>query len=211
MEVDPNALIPVSQLRSEMVTENEPSCRRTNDQGAKTGLGRCYERKAKGRPGHNDNRIIVTICDLTFTSPAADGVPASLKDSLVTDQQAVLADTLVEGFSGMVSSTLLHELAHAVSYNGQFVVQDLPDKDTAYGWDNIFGNAAATAVRNADNYAFLGIWAGLADLGYTLPRINTEDPAIKAGLEGFVKEGRLRTYSDITKRSLKMIARWFTA
>jgi hypothetical protein len=195
-----------------MVTQNEPSCLKTNTAGKKTALGRTYERQSK-RQGQNSNRVVITICNLAFDSPANDKVPASLSDALVTDQLSQLAGTSVTQFSGMVSSTILHEFAHAVSVvNKKFEVLDLPDKEHAYGWDNIFLNNAADAVKNADNYTFLGIWAGLAEMGFTLVRIKgTEEAIVKEALEGYTEAGRLYQYTDLTKRDLVMIARRFTA
>jgi hypothetical protein len=57
-------------------------------------------------------------------------------------------------------------------------VNDIPDMDNAYGWDNVMAKKSKEAVKNADNYAYPGMFAGLADLthsdkggGHTLARL----------------------------------------
>jgi hypothetical protein len=126
---------------------------------------------------------------------------------MITDEvkNEDLQDSLVNYLSLMVSHTMLHELAHAVSISeGKFAIQDLPDKDHAYGWDNVITKDGATAVKNADNYAFLGLWAVLGDLGYTLARVNepglSEDD--KKEREDDAVKGYINKYLDITKRML---------
>lgn len=107
----------------------------------------------------------------------------------------------------MVSATILHEFAHAVSaQNGKFVVKDLPDKDHAYGWSNVISKEASIAVKNADNYAFLGLWAVFGDFGYTLPRKDEPDR------EDDILNGYMYKYEDITKRMIRsLVAMVFSA
>jgi hypothetical protein len=108
----------------------------------------------------------------------------------------------------MVSMTILHELAHAVTavtgVEGIFSeIQDLPDGDRAYGWENVYRNDEAIAIKNADNYAYLALWAGLADWGYTLPRTNgLQDKELKRARKN-AKKGLMIHYDDITKRTLE--------
>jgi len=98
----------------------------------------------------------------------------------------------------MISHTIIHELTHAVSLDGgEFKVTDLPDKDHAYGWNNVITKAAPIAVTNADNYAYLGLWAIIADFGYTLSRVGEKDH------EEDAVEGYLDRYNDVTKRMLR--------
>lgn len=88
----------------------------------------------------------------------------------------------------MVSMVITHELAHAVSLipgvpHGK-QNQEIDDHRPAYGWRNVISKPAPLAIKNADNYAFLGLWAKLADLGYSLPRVD------ETGMPKDVKEDR---------------------
>lgn len=116
-----------------------------------------------------------------------------------------MQDSPINYLSLMVSHTIIYELAHAVSAEaGRFKIKDLPDKDHAYGWENVIAKEAAIAVTNADNYAFLGIWAVVGDLGYTLPRVNENglSEADKKEREEDSVKGYMNKYMDITKRML---------
>lgn len=128
-----------------------------------------------------------------------------------------LNDMPIDYLSLIVSHTILHELTHAVSLqpsDGKFKIHDLPDKDHAYGWGNVITKQASIAVTNADNYAFLGLWAAVADLGYTLPRVNEAglSDADKKEREDDAVKGYINKYLDITKRMLMpLVARAFSA
>ncbi|CAI6342585.1 unnamed protein product [Periconia digitata] len=202
---------------NEMVTKNEPSCLKD------LALGRVYERKAKAptdknspRAGHNPDRVVVTICDATFVSQ--EDIPLRI-DKKVEEQD--LSDMPINYLSLTVSQTILHELAHAVSYaasdessDKKLQILDLPDKEHAYGWNNVITKEAEMAVKNADNYAFLGKWAVAGDMGYTLPRVNEADLSdeIKKEREEDAVEGYLNKFTDITKRMLMpLVARAFSS
>lgn len=161
--------------------------------------------------------MTLQLCDELFNEGAEgeegeEGPPLRITDEVKNEN---LRDSPISYFSFMVSHTLIHELAHAVSAkNGRFTVQDLPNLLTAYGWENIITKQASVAVKNADNHAYLGIWAGLADLGYTLPRLNedglTEEE--KEDREADAVDGYIDKYSDITKRMLmKLVGMSFSA
>jgi hypothetical protein len=132
------------------------------------------------------------------------GLPLRITDEVKKDD---LAGYKINYLSLMVSHTISHELAHAVSLDAEahFKIKDLPDKDHAYAWENVITKAAPTAVTNADNYAFLGLWAVIADLGYTLPRVNEEglSKAEKTEREEDAVGGIIYKYTDITKRMLR--------
>lgn len=197
-----------------MISPSAPSCTELNSNGQKDVLGRTYQRHAKITTTQNGNRIVITICNLALDIPTDPDIPASLKDPLITDSVDGIGGTQVTYLSSMVSSTIMHEIVHAVSLdsNNKMEILDLPDKASAYGWDNIFKNDESTAAKNADNYTFLGIWAGLAELGYTLPRIKGDAlEIVKQALENYTLQGRIDAHSDITRRSLTMIAKRFTA
>jgi hypothetical protein len=75
----------------------------------------------------------------------------------------------------LVSLTIFHELTHAVSKipgTSRLEILDLPDSQSAYGWKNVINKKAPIAVKNAENYGYFGLWAVLADLGYSLPRVD---------------------------------------
>ncbi|KAF2656782.1 hypothetical protein K491DRAFT_596159 [Lophiostoma macrostomum CBS 122681] len=197
---------------TEMVERDTPSCQRQP-----SALGRTYSRKSKPpqnpndpRAGHNPNRISVSICDLTFARPSKDGEPAWLKDDLVKPD---LQNTFLDTFDDMISVTILHELVHAVSYSpaeSKVIILDVPTKESAYGWENVFAKSAEDSLKNAENYMYTGLWAVLADMGYTLPRIKeSDDQIVKNALEERAKEGWLYHYADGTKRALEVVARRF--
>jgi hypothetical protein len=54
---------------------------------------------------------------------------------------------------------------------------------------------------------YLGLFGLLADLGYTLTRLDPNDPQTEADAVA----GKLVLYRDITARGLKMIAKAFTS
>jgi hypothetical protein len=143
------------------------------------------------------------ICDESFKKvKSEDPPPLWISEEY---KKVDLEKTLVDYLSRLVSHTLLHELVHAVSAKDEeLAVQDLPDLDKAYGWDNIYAQDAGIATKNADNYAFLGLWAILGDMGYTLPRLNQkgvpedEEEVRKENEE----EGVMYKLADITKRTL---------
>lgn len=126
-------------------------------------------------------------------------------------------DMPIKYLSLTVSCIILHEFAHAVSYQSsdkKFKILDLPDKDHAYGWDNVITKEAGIAVTNADNYAFLGLWAVAADMGYTLPRVNEADLSeeLKKEREEDAVKGYLNKYLEITKRTvMPLVARTFSS
>ena len=100
--------------------------------------------------------------------------------------------------------TIIHELAHAVSLSDATWIADLPNGATAYGWKNVIQKTASVASRNADNYAYFGLWAILADLGYSLPQLDQRGLSVEQRRQREVDiiEGALYYYSDITSRSL---------
>jgi hypothetical protein len=100
--------------------------------------------------------------------------------------------------------TIIHELAHAVSgVNGKDTVdiKDLPNGASAYGWQNVINKPAAMAIKNAENYAYLGLWAIVADAGFSLVRMNQKGLSVKE-VAYHIINGYLYHYPDITRRSL---------
>ncbi|KAH7083834.1 hypothetical protein FB567DRAFT_92897 [Paraphoma chrysanthemicola] len=188
-----------------MISKNQPSCLKQPP-----AEGRTYDRPTRNRSdGHNSHRVVITICDALMNEPDSGTVPRRLEDLNGKDMH----DTLVKDLDVLVSATMLHELVHAVSLDSAAErleildqinpTNEAPDKYTAYGWDNIIEKDAETAIKNADNYAYLGIWASLADMGYTLPRLSeATDATLLAEAESDAHRGILRRYANITKRSL---------
>ena len=82
---------------------------------------------------------------------------------------------------------------------------DLPDKDHAYGWDNAITKEATVAIMNAENYAFLGLWAAFADLGYTLPRLGGEEVSEedRKEREEDAVQGYMNRYVDVRRGWLR--------
>ena len=124
---------------------------------------------------HRDGkRLILQLCNLLFT-PARNSegkeTPLRLTDALKQE----LSFKQVWELQNMVSMTIFHELAHAVSIipgASTTKIADLPDQEHAYGWDDVINKKAPVAVLNAQNYAYLGLWGVLAELGYTLTRVD---------------------------------------
>jgi hypothetical protein len=105
--------------------------------------------------------------------------------------------------------TIVHELTHAVT---NLEILDLPNQASAYTWENVVNKATDIASKNAENYAYLALWAGIADAGYTLPRVRDDLPkVVKEELENDCKEGYLRKYTDITKCWVNKIGMPFAA
>ena len=150
------------------------------------------------------------ICERTFTPyKTSKGVDLPLRLSQnVRNTNMNNMPTFALSFT--VSHTILHELAHAVTALGaasDFTdVKDLPNINSAYGWVNIIQKDTPMATKNADNYFFLGLWAVLGDLGYTLPRITPDlDATEKQTRETKAVQGLAAKYADITKRMLRAI------
>ncbi|KAF2277258.1 uncharacterized protein EI97DRAFT_493722 [Westerdykella ornata] len=200
---------------NELIFPLKPSCYKPGV------LGRAYNGKTfdatdptSPRAGHNPNRIVVVICDEAFKS--GDGLPLRIDHHV---EALDLNNVPIGILSYLVSATIVHEFAHALSYEpstGEMRIRDLPDPQTAYGWKNSIQKPTDMAVNNADNYCYLTLWAVLADMGYTLPRVN--EPGLSAqdkqDREDAAVKGRLSRYLDITKRmlkSLKLVARAFSA
>jgi hypothetical protein len=79
-------------------------------------------------------------------------------------------------------------------------------------WEGCVGLNAADALRNAESYASLAIWAVMANWGFTLQRPNENgrtDKEFKTWAEQMVQIGALRRYEDVTKRMIR--AEKFTA
>jgi hypothetical protein len=92
-----------------------------------------------------------------------------------------------------VGFMILHEMTHAL---------DDAINDYAYDWEDSIDLGAAKATRNAQSYAFLGVWAVLADWGYTLQRYNVEgDKPENADYNR--RKGFIQKYKEITKRTLR--------
>ncbi|KAF2196222.1 hypothetical protein GQ43DRAFT_445316 [Delitschia confertaspora ATCC 74209] len=182
-----------------MVSQIQPSC-------LKEGInGRTYSRLAKGdHKDHNKNRVAISICDVTFDPTQIIEVPLHIEDAV--EKGDITEDGEFKFLSVLVSHTILHEMAHAADKD----IKDLPDKETAYGWEEVIKKDSREASRNADNYAFLGLAAILADKGYSLPRINPNDPEdVRKEAEKKAEEGSLTFLIDHTKRALGMLTRAF--
>ncbi|KAF1956034.1 hypothetical protein CC80DRAFT_549090 [Byssothecium circinans] len=120
--------------------------------------------------------------------------------------------------SNLLSVTLLHEFVHAST---EGAVIDTP-KGHCYGWDNVINERPEDARRNAENYAFLGLWAAVADFsrgGYTMSRVQVPDaitdPKERADKEKEMRQrtrrGRMIRYTDITTRAIRSVAKFFKA
>ncbi|EAT77241.1 hypothetical protein SNOG_15308 [Parastagonospora nodorum SN15] len=156
------------------------------------------------RAGQNPARVVISICDSAFKSE--DGSPLYFSDDL---KQQDLEDSPIDNLAVILSITIIHELAHAVT---GLEIRDLPNQASAYTWDNVINKATDVASKNAENYAYLALWAGIADAGYTLPRVRNDLPdVVKKELENDCKEGYLRKYKDITKRWVSKIEMSFVA
>ncbi|KAF2815485.1 uncharacterized protein BDZ99DRAFT_495230 [Mytilinidion resinicola] len=186
---------------------SSPSC---NNPLKPNRVGRTYRIKAPEpkKPtspfaGHNSNRNVITLCNTLFD---IKGVPLKIAD-LDKDLEGSAIDML----SDLVSHTILHELAHAVR-------DDIADvQPDPYGYTEILAKNAEDAIKNADNFAFLAIFAQVMELNYSIPRLTfpagTSD-ADKAEAEEDCQKGYLTYLPDITKRIIaaaKMLARLFWA
>ena len=113
----------------------------------------------------------------------------------------------------MVSRSILHELAHAVSKEPgtrkpTIIDQVTPSGRKAYGWRNLITLDAASAPTNAESYVYFAFWAGLADEGFTLFRLDESKKETKeyaADLEK-VEKGKIWPYaSGITSRMIGLV------
>ena len=101
----------------------------------------------------------------------------------------------------MLARIIIHELAHAVSVAPGASYNTIIDEHNAYGWDRLLRLPATTAWKNADNYAYLTLWAGLAKKGFTLPRLHE----FEEGSDAYIKQasniaqGIITPYSKITE------------
>jgi hypothetical protein len=113
----------------------------------------------------------------------------------------------------MISRNIIHELAHAVSKEPGAKYPTIVDHKTAaglkaYGWFNVIRLDGASGSTNAESYVYLAFWAGLADAGFTLPRLDglTKDTEpYKATVEK-MRKGIMTRYEKITSRMLQSIA-----
>lgn len=86
--------------------------------------------------------------------------------------------------------------------------------DACYGWGCIVRMGRDDAFWNADSFAYLGLWALIADRGgpvsgYTLPRLS--NPATQEE-EDACNAGRIAYYHQLTsKRGLEAVARRYVA
>ncbi|KAF2256201.1 hypothetical protein BU26DRAFT_545590 [Trematosphaeria pertusa] len=161
--------------------------------------------------GQNLNRVVITICDAVFKPqpglPAPDAFPLTVNDDIRNKDWNRIH---VDRFSLLIANTILHEMIHA-STKGR--IADLPDNEHAYLYHNCVQQKPEDAHLNAENYAYLGLFAMLADWGYSLPRLNVDDPNLSEEdkkrfrdfYEDQANQGYLRHYNDLTKRILKMM------
>ncbi|KAL9616505.1 MAG: hypothetical protein Q9160_008621 [Pyrenula sp. 1 TL-2023] len=167
----------------------------------------------------NPNRNAIDICDHTFK---ARQEPLKLGDSLDTEDLEQQPRG-IKWFRYLISMTVLHELTHT----WPFGVADIGG-ESAYGWSDIVKKQTRDSLNNADNYAYLALWAAMAvkpsvqdgrarQGGYTLPR-DSEYPGLSRSDENArdratkrkradVVAGRLRWYDDLSKRSLSLFGR----
>jgi hypothetical protein len=138
--------------------------------------------------------LLLQICSRAFTSPNISLWPTKFSDT--GDFHAMK----IQALAAMVSHTIVHELAHAVSFT---YIQDY-----AYGWDAVIRTPASTAILNANSYALLGDWAVLADMGYTIARVNERglsrnEKAVREenAVLGFIEDYR-RTTSRMLRRTV---------
>ena len=104
----------------------------------------------------------------------------------------------------MLSLTIVHELAHAVSMEigkAHMEVWDLPTPEKAYFWQNVVKTRVEVASKNAENYCYFGLMALLADKGYTIVPSNAKG-ITKEHWETYTLPGWLFYEPGITKRSL---------
>lgn len=119
-------------------------------------------------------------------------------------------------FGFLIAHTILHQMIHA-STNGR--INDRPDAQHAHNYLNCVQQKPEDAHLNAENYAYLGLYAMVADWGYSMPRLNVDDPNLseedKKRYRDFyddqANQGYIWHYKDLTKRVLSMVAKWFMA
>jgi hypothetical protein len=135
-------------------------------------------------------------------------------NKLATTTHRCLHDTcrltyFADNLAIILSVTIVHELTHAVT---NLEILDLPNQPSAYTWENVVNKATDVASKNAENYTYLALCAGIADAGYTLPRVRDNLPkVVKEELENNCKEEYLRKYIEITKCWVNKIGMTFAA
>jgi hypothetical protein len=131
--------------------------------------------------------VLLQICNIAFSTSGGRVRRLGLLGNI--DNKTIKTLGL---FTGHI---LVHELAHALH---DAII------DHAYDWERCVSIGPSYAIRNAQNYAYLGVFAVFADWGYTLQRLNerTDAPFI-AWAEDRAKNGYIKKYKDITKRKLR--------
>ncbi|KAL2071513.1 hypothetical protein VTL71DRAFT_12748 [Oculimacula yallundae] len=171
-----------------------------------------------GRTPQAKDRHTITFCDAAFN---VGDVPISLFE---VPPNVDLGQHNIKLFSATLSKTILHEFTHLWPYNLLDIPNDV-NPLAPYGWDNIVKiESTEHRINNADSYAYLGIWALLADRvpkvgdsgGHTLTRLFTgrvtrQNPDAVEEAERDANEGKIASYRDLTKRWLNVVARMFRA
>jgi len=104
----------------------------------------------------------------------------------------------IDKTNALVAHTLVHELAHAMSSLSNRIT------DHVNQWKNVIALDVARAIKNADSYAYIGTWAILADMGYTLVRLRRDaDQTQRDAVEARVQKGAIVKNEDVTRRSLR--------
>ncbi|KAG4027626.1 hypothetical protein MFRU_028g00480 [Monilinia fructicola] len=135
-------------------------------------------------------RAVITLCEAVFDDyydPVINfDAPKKLSDIPATVNLGGLG---IENFGLMVSVTILHEVELCYSYcpgNG-------------YGWENIMAMRSEYSLDNADSHAYMMLWGGLAERGYTLPRRLNAEGSVDGINAMRANQGILALYRDITR------------
>lgn len=100
--------------------------------------------------GQNPNRLVVTICDVTFKpQPAPDSFPLTVSDDTKNKDWD---SRNIEMFEFLITHTILHEMIHA-STNGR--IDDRPDAQHAYNYLNGVQQKPEDAHLNAETMVYV--------------------------------------------------------
>ncbi|KAF2112498.1 hypothetical protein BDV96DRAFT_649280 [Lophiotrema nucula] len=176
------------------------------------GFAGCTDTKtySPGSSGENPNRVVISLCARSWERSDTFQTPLHVTDEL--SKRDFLAEKQgIRHLGFLISYHLVHEFMHAL--DGE--IEDLPSRDQAYGWPNVLAHNKDISSKNADNYAFLSLWAMVANWGWTLPRtVPTPDITDKCKIIQYVKDakagiqaGMMVKYKDITHPGTTVVNR----
>ncbi|KPI45147.1 uncharacterized protein AB675_2726 [Cyphellophora attinorum] len=137
-----------------MVAPESSLCTTARDSNGQTGnlWGVRFNGRAP-RVGENARRFTITLCDaLLFPGVPVPSTFLNTGGKLL-DWARFVQRTGLDEIRGVLSFTILHELAHCFNVPG----------DYAYGWEKVVALAAPQSLENADSYAFFGALSILPD------------------------------------------------